>query len=52
MTARVARPVSRSQLLSDPRETGHRALTPALSHPMGEGARRAGESDPVVYPGG
>ena len=51
MTARVARSVSHSQLLSDPRETGHRALIVALS-PPGEGARRAGEGDPVVYPGG
>jgi hypothetical protein len=39
------------QLLRGPRDTAHRALTPALSHPMGEGARRAGEGNPVVYPG-
>ena len=26
------------------------ALAPALSHPMGEGARRAGEGFRVVYP--
>ena len=27
-----------------------RPLTPALSHRMGDGARRAGEGWPVVYP--
>jgi hypothetical protein len=28
----------------------HGALTPAFSHPMGEGARRAGEADRIVHP--
>ncbi len=32
-------------------DTLHRVLTPSLSHPMGEGARRAGEGDDVVHPG-
>jgi hypothetical protein len=30
-----------AELLIGPRDTGHRALTPALSH-VGAGARRAG----------
>ena len=30
-----------AELLSGPRDTVHRALTPALAH-VGEGARRAG----------
>ena len=30
-------------ILIGPRDTAHLSLTPALSHPMGEGARRAGE---------
>ncbi len=42
---------ARRYLLRGPRHTVHRALTPSLSHPMGEGARRAGEGDPVIYPG-
>jgi hypothetical protein len=35
-------------LLRLPQDRGHRALTPPLSHPMGEGARRAGEGNPVI----
>jgi hypothetical protein len=37
------RPINSPQILIGPRDTAHLSLTPALSHPMGEGARRAGE---------
>jgi len=37
-------------LLRGPRHTGQNPLTPSLSHPMGEGARRAGEGDGAARP--
>ena len=49
--SRTARRALRVGLLPGRLDTLHRPLTPALSHPMGEGARRAGEGDGVVHLG-
>ena len=37
-------------MLPDPLDRLQSALTPSLSHPMGEGARRAGEGHGVFHP--
>ena len=37
-------------LLRGPQHTRQGPLTPSLSHPMGEGAQRAGEGDGVAHP--
>ncbi len=39
-----------ARLLMGAQDRTHDALTPSLSHPMGEGARRAGEGHGVFHP--